>query len=98
MNRLLTFAILVAIPVGGIAQTHMPGWRDSEHAEVVAGADVVEPALQKWGKANEITRLTTNADELINDPSIDIIDICTPNNYHTPLAVAALNARREAVP
>src|SRR5258708_14377741 len=88
---------VAVIGVGGIAHTHMPGWRDSEHAEVVAGADVFEPALQKWGAANEITRLTTNADELIDDPSIDIIDICTPNNYHTPLAIAALNAGKHVL-
>lgn len=29
-----------------------------------------------------ISRATTNEDELINDPSIDIIDICTPNICH----------------
>ncbi len=29
-----------------------------------------------------IMRYTTSEDELINDPSIDIIDICTPNIYH----------------
>jgi predicted dehydrogenase len=85
------------IGVGGIAHTHMPGWAESEHAEVVAGCDVSQAALTKWGLENAITRLTTNAEELIDDPNIDIIDICTPNNYHAPLAIAALNAGKHVI-
>ncbi len=85
------------IGIGGIAATHMPGWAESEHAEVVAGCDVNETFLQKWGDTYGVSRLTTNADALINDPDIDIIDICTPNNYHTPLAVAALNAGKHVL-
>lgn len=85
------------IGVGGIAQTHMPGWAASEHAEVVAGSDISEPFLQKWGSSFGVSRLTTNPEELINDPQIDIIDICTPNNYHAPLAIAALKAGKHVL-
>ncbi len=85
------------IGVGGIAKTHMPGWAESGITEVAAGCDVSEPALQKWGQDFGIARLTTKAADLINDPSIDIIDICTPNNYHAPLAVAALNAGKHVL-
>ena len=35
---------------------------------------------------------TTNEDDLINDPSIDIIDICTPNIYHYGTLIKAINA------
>jgi predicted dehydrogenase len=85
------------IGVGGIARTHMPGWEASPHAEVVAGADISEAALQAWGAKNGVTRLTTDSAELINDPEIDIIDVCTPNNYHAPLSVAALNAGKHVI-
>lgn len=85
------------IGLGGIANAHMPGWRDSELAEVVAGCDINAGTLQKWGKQHEIKMLTTNADDLINDPDIDIIDICTPNNYHAPLAIAAMEAGKHVL-
>jgi len=85
------------IGVGGIARTHMPGWAASEHTEVVAGSDVNDAMLQKWGSEFGITRLTTSAEELIGDPSIDIIDVCTPNNFHTPLAIAALHAGKHVL-
>jgi predicted dehydrogenase len=85
------------IGVGGIANTHMPGWNASEHAEVVAGSDVVENALQNWGVRYGVKRLSTHAADIINDPDIDIIDVCTPNMYHTDLVVAALNAGKHVI-
>lgn len=85
------------IGVGGIARTHMPGWEASEHAHVVAGADISEAALQRWGKQFAVDRLVTDAGELIADPEIDIIDVCTPNNYHAPLAIAALQAGKHVL-
>ena len=85
------------IGVGGIARTHMPGWEASAHAEVVAGADISEAALQRWGATYGIERLVTDSTALIRDPGIDIIDICTPNNYHAPLAIAAMEAGKHVL-
>jgi len=85
------------IGVGGIANTHMPGWAESPYAEAVAGCDVAEGALQSWGEKYGIKKLSTKADDLINDPDIDIIDICTPNNYHAPLAIAAMRAGKHVL-
>ena len=85
------------IGVGGIAKTHMPGWAASELAEVVAGSDVVAPILETWGEQYGVTKLSTHAAEIINDPDIDIIDVCTPNMYHTELAIAAMEAGKDVI-
>ncbi|MAS35790.1 MAG: oxidoreductase [Anaerolineaceae bacterium] len=85
------------IGVGGIARVHMPGWAASEHAEAIAGCDLDEAVLQKWGKEHGITRLTTKAEDLFSDPDIDIIDIITPNMYHAPLAIAAMEAGKDVI-
>ena len=85
------------IGVGGIARSHMPGWAASEHAEVVAGSDISEAALQAWGVANGVSRLETDPAALFNDPDIDIIDVCTPNRYHAPLGIAALQAGKHVI-
>ena len=39
-NEMAKTLKVAMIGVGGIARTHMPGWAASEHAEVVAGADM----------------------------------------------------------
>lgn len=88
---------VAVIGVGGIAETHMPGWAASEHTEVVAGCDIDNVVLQKWGTAHTIHRLLTDPADLFRDPDIDIIDVCTPNAYHAPLAIAALEAGKHVL-
>ncbi|MEM7348890.1 MAG: Gfo/Idh/MocA family oxidoreductase [Chloroflexota bacterium] len=85
------------VGVGGINRTHMPGWEASEHAEVIAGSDISGDALEKWGETHGVTSLSTDAADLFNNPDIDIIDVCTPNMYHTPLTVAALEAGKHVI-
>lgn len=85
------------VGVGGIARTHMAGWAASEHAEVIAGSDIMEPALQSWGSMHGVDRLYTEAQDLFSDPDIDIVDVCTPNMYHRPLAIGALQAGKHVI-
>ena len=85
------------IGVGGIARTHMPGWEASPHAEVIAGADLAPAALERWGSQWNISKLETDSAALINDPDIDVIDVCTPNMYHAPLSIAALEAGKHVI-
>src|SRR2546425_5089271 len=85
------------IGVGGIAGTHFPGWKDSPHTELVALADPVPDVLERVGKAQGVTRLYNDSLELIGDPDIDIVDVCTPNAYHAPLSIAALQAGKHVL-
>lgn len=85
------------IGTGGISSTHVPGWKASPHAEIVAGADLNEAGLKAWGEKHGITRLTTNPEDLLADDSIDVIDICTPNMYHTPWVIKALEAGKHVI-
>ena len=85
------------IGVGGIARTHMPGWEASEHAEVISGADLLPEALERWGGQWNINRLETDVAAVINDPDIDIIDVCTPNMYHADISIAALEAGKHVI-
>ena len=94
MSKKLKVAV---IGVGGIAKTHMPGWAASEHAEVIAGSDMMGPILQDWGKQHGVSKLSTNAADIINDPDVDIIDVCTPNMSHAELVIAALNAGKHVI-
>lgn len=85
------------IGVGGIAATHFPGWNASEHAEMTAFSDPVAPVLERVATAQGISKTYAKPEDLIADPDIDIIDICTPSAYHGPLAVAALEAEKHVI-
>ncbi len=85
------------IGLGGIARTHMPGWLASEYAEVSAGCDINPQILPEWGGTHGVSKLTTEPLELIQDPDIDIVDVCSPNMYHTEQVVAALEAGKHVI-
>jgi predicted dehydrogenase len=85
------------IGLGGIANTHVPGWKASPYTELVAGSDINPAVFEAWKEKYGVTRFSEDAAELINDPQIDIIDICTPNMYHAPQAIAALQAEKHVL-
>ena len=85
------------IGVGGIAGTHFPGWKESPVAEVVALSDIDAKTLKRVGEAQGVDLLYGNSKDLIANPDIDIVDVCTPNAYHTPLTVASLGAGKHVI-
>lgn len=85
------------IGVAGIARRHFPGWHDSPHTELTALADLNPEILKVRGAEQKIAKLYANPEDLIADPEIDIVDICTPNRFHAPLAVAALEAGKHVL-
>ena len=85
------------IGLGGIAHTHVPGWQSSEYTELVAGCDVNPVVFTDWKEKHGLTKFTTSPTELINNPDIQIIDICSPNMYHTEQVVSALEAGKHVI-
>jgi len=85
------------IGVGGIAGLHVPGWNTSNEAEIVAGCDLNEEALQNWGREHSVKRLYADAGDMFQNPDIDIVDICAPDTLHAPLAIAALEAGKHVL-
>lgn len=88
---------VAVLGVGGIAGAHMPGWKASEDAEIVAGCDLNAETLKKWGAEHKIDKLYEDVSKVFSDSEIDIVDICTPNMYHAPLSIAALEAGKHVL-
>ncbi len=85
------------IGLGGIANTHMPGWQASQHAEVVAGSDINPAVFAMWREKYGVARFYEKPADLINDPEIDIVDVCSPNMYHAEQVIAALEAGKHVI-
>lgn len=64
----------------------------SANIELSALADIdaarVKQKAQAWG----FDRYTTDWKAIIQDPEIDVVDICTPNYLHEEMALAAMEA------
>jgi len=95
------------IGLGMMGNTHLDVYAECEGVEVVAVADRSPDHLSgkafaggniegqaKGGfdlKTAELARYT-EADELINDPNVDAVDICLPTPAHVPFGIMALEA------
>ncbi|MBC1692002.1 Gfo/Idh/MocA family oxidoreductase [Listeria welshimeri] len=88
------------IGCGGIANgKHMPSLFKAKKAEMVAFCDIVlekaEAAAKEFGAEN--ASVYTNYMELLQDKSIDVIHVCTPNISHAEISIAAMEAGKHVM-
>lgn len=69
---------------------HLPGWLSHPETEIVAFCDANRKSAEEVAKDYPGTKVYEDYNELIADPSIDIVGISTPNLFHSEIAVAAL--------
>jgi predicted dehydrogenase len=83
----------------GIGRSHMvEGYLPhADKYEVAALCDLDETRLITVADEFGVMRRTRSSDELMQDPEIDIIDICTPPAVHTKLVLQALAAGKHVV-
>ncbi|MDR0567866.1 MAG: Gfo/Idh/MocA family oxidoreductase [Spirochaetaceae bacterium] len=60
-------------------------------------ADLTEERAQEAAAQFGFEKGTANWKDIIADPSIDIVDICTPNNAHAEIAIAAAEAGKHII-
>lgn len=89
------------IGCGGIANSkHFPALKSQfDNAEMVAFCDVIEERAIKAANEYGIVGAKTYIDykELLNDKSIDVVHVCTPNRSHSEITVAALEAGKHVM-
>lgn len=86
------------VGVGGIGRDqHLPGWAKVPFAEVTAAADLSEEALRRSCDFLPPSRRFLDWHDLVALDELDIVDICTPNRTHAPIALAALSAGKHVI-
>ncbi|MDR2686660.1 MAG: Gfo/Idh/MocA family oxidoreductase [Oscillospiraceae bacterium] len=88
------------IGCGGIANgKHMPNLKKLKEVEMVAFCDIVEEkAAEAAGKFGEEGAKTyVDYKELLADPAIDVVHVCTPNRSHSFITVDALEAGKHVM-
>ncbi|EOQ40080.1 Gfo/Idh/MocA family protein [Butyricicoccus pullicaecorum] len=84
------------IGCGGIAnQKHFPALKaNADLNEIVAFCDTqkerAEKAAQEFGAPG--AKVYTDYHELLADPNVEVVHVCTPNVAHCPITVAAFEA------
>ena len=86
------------IGVGGISRAqHLPHWHAHGGVRLTALADVDTRRLNSVAGEYGVERTFADWRELIALEELDIVDITTPNRFHAPMAVAALEAGKHVL-
>lgn len=82
------------IGVGGIARgAHIPGYlAASDRAELVACADVNEERARQVAAEFGIAHAFGDYRTMLAEIELDAVSVCTPNKFHAPATLAALEA------
>ncbi|MBP3961871.1 Gfo/Idh/MocA family protein [Paenibacillus lignilyticus] len=88
------------IGCGGIANgKHLPSLAQVKDAEIVAFCDIIvekaEQAKAKYG--TEEAKVYSDYKLLLQDASIDVIHVCTPNDSHAVISIDALEAGKHVL-
>lgn len=69
---------------------HIPGWKRDPRCEVTVICDPVLERAQAFAAEFGIPHATSDWQQVVVDPNIDVIDVCTPSARHFELSWAAL--------
>ncbi|MFP8891671.1 Gfo/Idh/MocA family protein [Natrialbaceae archaeon A-CW2] len=78
------------VGLGGMGHLHASNMR-AAGATIVAGADLVAEQREAFGAEFDATTYESH-EGLIADDDVDTVVVTTPNKFHEPISVAALNA------
>src|SRR5690625_1328678 len=84
------------IGIGSISDMHIQAYQKHEDVELVAFCDLSEERLKEKGARYDVDQLYTDYQELLANDSIDAVSICTWNDTHAEIAIAALEADRKS--
>src|SRR3984957_3035070 len=82
---------------GFMGRVHLEAVRRTESVETVAIAGRNIEAAKKLSAGFAISKVTTDYAEILRDPTIDAVHICTPNAQHFPMAKDALMAGKHVL-
>ena len=88
------------IGCGGIANgKHMPALKHQKGVEMVAFCDIIEERALKAAKdyGTPDAKCYTDYKKLLEDKSIDVVHVCTPNKEHSFITIDALEAGKHVM-
>ncbi len=89
---------VAVIGCGTIANnSHIPAYMKNEKAEIKYFCDIIperaEAAVEKYGCGKAVT----DYKEVLADPEIEAISVCTPNKVHSTITIDALKAGKHVL-
>lgn len=79
-------------PLRGKPCTHTGGFSALKNVQMVAGCDINETRLKKFGQKWKVNNLYTNYHTMLSENELDILCIATWTNQHASMALDSVRA------
>lgn len=94
LDRDVRFGI---VGCGAISPWHANGIAGAEGASLVAVCDCIREKAEKLAGGNGHIKIYTDYSEMLGDPNVDAVCICTPSGMHADMAVLAAKAGKHVL-
>lgn len=88
---------IAVIGAGSISDCHLQAYASNSEVEIYAICDLNEGRAQEMAKKYKASKVFTDYKELLALPEIHSVSICTWNNSHAEISIAALDAGKNVL-
>ncbi|WP_442593832.1 Gfo/Idh/MocA family protein [Neobacillus sp. D3-1R] len=85
------------IGAGSISTLHLNSYLSNKNVELLAICDLNEKRAEEKAKQYNIPEVYTKYQDLLNNPEIEAVSICTWNNTHAEISIKALRAGKHVL-
>jgi len=87
---------VVLVGTGSIASQHGAAWAKIPEVQIVATCDVIRERAERFAEEHGASEVFTDYKKAVKVDA-DVVDVCTPNKFHTPVVLAALAAGKHVL-
>jgi len=88
---------IAVIGAGSISSAHLSSYAKNPEVEIYAICDLVEERARSAAEKYGASKVYTDYRELLSDSEVDAVSICTWNNTHVEISIAALDAGKHVL-
>ncbi|MBS4198226.1 Gfo/Idh/MocA family oxidoreductase [Bacillus sp. FJAT-49732] len=85
------------IGAGSISEAHLGAYVNNNKVELYAICDLNEQRAKEKAEKYGAKKVYVDYNDLMNDPEVDAVSICTWNNTHAEIATAAVNSGKHVL-
>jgi predicted dehydrogenase len=78
-------------------KAHLPGYAASERVHLAAICDIDRSRAQAMADEFGIAKIYTDHRELLSDPDVEMVDVCTPTHTHLQLSLDTIAAGKHVL-
>jgi predicted dehydrogenase len=78
-------------------KAHLPGYKAYERAKLIAICDIDYGRAKNLADQFDIPHIYTDYHELLENPDIEMVDVCTPSHTHLPISLDVICAGKHVL-